>query len=116
MMLFSKTPIISFLCSARVFAAVDYAVYFDPSEDSRNPLQRAGLNMIYKPYAPSLWNKVDSVSHLRCKRLIEIRKTNRNAPFIRTRGLFLATGGKYWMKQAPDTLKVIVKVMNVKTA
>jgi len=59
-MLFSKTPIISFLCSARVFAAVDYAVYFDPSEDSRNPLQRAGSNMIYKPYAPSLWNKVDS--------------------------------------------------------
>ena len=59
------------------------------------------MSWLEDPYSPSLWNKVDSISHLRCKRLIDIRKTNINALFVRTRSLFLVTGGKYWMKQAP---------------
>jgi len=62
------------------------------------------MSWLEDPYSPSLWNKVDSISHLRCKRLIDIRKTNINALFVRTRSLFLVTGGKYWMKQAPGNL------------
>jgi len=59
MTFFSKVALATFLCNAARIAATDYAVYFDPSQDARNPMQRSGSSTSYKPYSPSKWREVD---------------------------------------------------------
>jgi len=61
MTFFSKVALATFLCNAARIAATDYAVYFDPSQDARNPMQRSGSSTSYKPYSPSKWREVDKV-------------------------------------------------------